>query len=91
MGSTVPAQGRFRRQIGTESCHRVGSRAYRHGILSVYIRRHIGMAAIDTGSSFFMRETAIPAKLGLYPNSRLYLLDDNIPEYAYREWYLKGI
>ena len=24
-GSTVLAQGRFRRQIGTESCHRVGS------------------------------------------------------------------
>ena len=23
--STVPAQGRFRRQIGTESCYRVGS------------------------------------------------------------------
>ena len=29
-GSTVPAQGRFRRQIGTESCHRFGSYAYRH-------------------------------------------------------------
>ena len=27
-GSTVLAQGRFRRQIGTESCHRVGSQAY---------------------------------------------------------------
>ena len=24
-GSTVPVQGRFRRQIGTESCYRVGS------------------------------------------------------------------
>ena len=29
-GSAVPVQGRFRRQIGTESCHRVGSYAYRH-------------------------------------------------------------
>ena len=29
-GSTVPASDRFRRQIGTESCHRVGSYAYRH-------------------------------------------------------------
>ena len=33
-GSTVPAQGWFRRQIGTESCHRVGSQAYRREILS---------------------------------------------------------
>ena len=27
-GSIVLAQGRFRRQIGTESCYRVGSQAY---------------------------------------------------------------
>ena len=27
-GSTVLAQGRFRRQISTESCHRVNSQAY---------------------------------------------------------------
>ena len=33
-GSTVPAQGRFRRQIGTESYCRVSSQAYRREILS---------------------------------------------------------
>ena len=27
-GSTVPVQGRFRRRISTESCHRVSSQAY---------------------------------------------------------------
>ena len=31
----VLAQGRFRRQIGTESCHRVGSQAYQRSILLV--------------------------------------------------------
>ena len=64
-GSTVPAAvvivvkhraclsvGRFRRQISTESCHRVGSRAYQYGVLWVRVRRRIGMAAADTGSSF---------------------------------------
>ena len=39
--------GRFRRQIGTESCHRVGSQAYQLQQLS-------GLAAADTGSSFFV-------------------------------------
>jgi len=33
-GSTVLAQGWFRRQIGTESCYRVGSQAYQREILS---------------------------------------------------------
>ena len=46
-GSTVLAQGQFRRQIGTESCHRVGSQAYQLQQLS-------GLAAADTGSSFFV-------------------------------------
>ena len=41
-GSTVPAQGRFRRQIGTKSYHRVGSQADQHGVLSVQVRIHIG-------------------------------------------------
>ena len=74
-----------------ESYYRVGSRAYWYGILLVYVCRRIGMVAVDIGSSFFMRETAILVKLGLYPNSCLYFLDDDIPEYTYREWYLKGI
>ena len=41
-GSTVLAQGRFRRQIGTESCYRVGSQAYWRGVLSVQVRMRIG-------------------------------------------------
>ena len=45
--------GRFRRQIGTESCHRVGSQAYQLQQLS-------GLAAADTGSSFFVL-VALPA------------------------------
>ena len=63
--STVPATGSFgwqynasngvvfRRQIGTESCHRVGSQAYQLQQLS-------GLAAADTGSSFFVL-VALPA------------------------------
>ena len=47
-GSTVPAQGRFRRQIGTESCHRVGSRVYQRGVLSVQVRMHIGMRLVGS-------------------------------------------
>ena len=38
-----------------------------------------------------MREIAIPVKLSPYLNSHLYFLDDNIPKYIYKEWYLKGI
>ena len=47
-GSTVLAQGRFRRQIGTESCYRlVGS----HSISVIIV---IGfVAAADTSNSFF--------------------------------------
>ena len=49
-GSTVLAQGRFRRQIGTESCHRlVGSQ----GISVTTVIRFV--AAADTSSSFFCR------------------------------------
>jgi hypothetical protein len=44
-GSIVPAQGRFRRQIGTESCYRVGSQAYQRGVLSVQVRMRIGTRA----------------------------------------------
>ena len=33
-GSTVPAQGQFRRQISTESCYQVGLQAYQYKILS---------------------------------------------------------
>ena len=42
-GSMVLAQSRFRRQIGTESCYRVGSQAYRREVLSTGVgRRYIG-------------------------------------------------
>ena len=37
-GSMVLAQGRFRRQIGTESCHRVGSYRGHIGIVSSQFR-----------------------------------------------------
>ena len=53
-GSTVLAQGRFRRQIGTESCHRVGSRVYQRGVLSVQVRMHIGM--ISCCNNIFNRD-----------------------------------
>jgi hypothetical protein len=46
------------------------------------------LAAVDcrrNGSSIVVRKTAILAELGPYLNSHLYLLDDNILEYAYRE------
>ena len=46
-GSIVLAQGRFHRQIGMESCYRVSSQAYQLQQLS-------GLAAADTGSSFFV-------------------------------------
>jgi hypothetical protein len=37
--STVRASGGFRRQIGTESCYRVGSQAYRRKVLSTGVGR----------------------------------------------------
>ena len=46
-GSMVLAQGRFRRQIGTESCYRVGLQAYQ-------LQQLLGLAAVDTSSSSFM-------------------------------------
>jgi hypothetical protein len=46
--STVLAQGQFRRQIGTESCHRLV------GLQGISVTTVIGfVAAADTGSSFF--------------------------------------
>ena len=39
--------GRFRRQISTESCYRVGSQAYQ-------LQQLLGLAAADTSSSFFI-------------------------------------
>ena len=51
-GSTVPAQGRFRRQIGMESCYRVRMRIGTRlvGLQGISVAIVIGLvAAADTG------------------------------------------